>query len=359
MSPDTNGNPPSVVKRKKKINPNKKCVGSDCHCFVSSPACSKGTLPNVQSYSFGNSLKTQHLMTLPSLSTNCKNCLFSSDVLKNMQTPEFSDSHEYSSLPPTVNMQGNETSTARRFSDPGLPNDSDSSTSTVDESVIHKLKSQVNHLKENNHRLTREIEDLRLEVNLLKQHNFKQYNREYEPGLIADIIREVRDAAKVREDAFFARVKHLMEEQHQQLGLNQMHFLTEKQKNNDRISKLEEQLKSLNLVTNRSENSSLSLTSLNGNNANSARQVLELEREALELRRELQDTRAKKEASDHKIMLLDKKLSNLLRCDEVQSSDASDDGKTESESVSSSGITNASVLSQNPRITLSGPVTDL
>lgn len=34
----------------------------------------------------------------------------------------------------------------------------------------------------------------------------------------------------------------------------------------------------------------------------SARQVLDLEREALELRRELQDTRAKKDESDQKLM---------------------------------------------------------
>lgn len=34
----------------------------------------------------------------------------------------------------------------------------------------------------------------------------------------------------------------------------------------------------------------------------SARQVLELEREALELRRELQDTRAKKEEADQKVL---------------------------------------------------------
>lgn len=33
----------------------------------------------------------------------------------------------------------------------------------------------------------------------------------------------------------------------------------------------------------------------------SARQVLELEREALELRRELQDTRAKKDEADQKL----------------------------------------------------------
>lgn len=35
--------------------------------------------------------------------------------------------------------------------------------------------------------------------------------------------------------------------------------------------------------------------------ASSARQVIELEREALQLRRELQDARAKKEESDYKL----------------------------------------------------------
>ncbi|CAG9864041.1 unnamed protein product [Phyllotreta striolata] len=360
MSPDTNGNPPNVVKRKKKVNPNKICVGSNplnstCNCYANAHICNRSLpLPDVSYYSVASSTNTSHMLSLPSLSSgyNYNSCLFDAKTMPDSESPE------YSSLP-TVNMQLNEAPTARRFSDPGLPNDSDSSTSTIDEGVVHKLKSQIDLLGENNRRLTREVDQLKLELNLLKQHNFKNYGREYEPGLISDIIREVRDATKVREDAFFARVKHLMEEQQQQLGLNHMHFLSEKQKNNDRISKLEEQLKNSGLVTNRVENNSLSST-VNSTNSSSARQVLELEREALELRRELQDTRAKKEASDQKVLLLDKKIQNLMRCDETQSSDVSDDSKIELESVCSRENTgNNSLVSQNPRITLSGPVTDL
>lgn len=55
--------------------------------------------------------------------------------------------------------------------------------------------------------------ELRIELNMLKQQNSsRHWDRDYEPGMLADVIREVRDAARVREDALLARVKHLIEE---------------------------------------------------------------------------------------------------------------------------------------------------
>jgi chromosome segregation ATPase len=91
---------------------------------------------------------------------------------------------------------------------------------------------------------------------------------------------------------------------------------------------------------------------------NAARQVLELEREALVLRKELQETRAKKEEADQKLLQLDKKLSTILRRNDICPSDASEDGKTNS--IDSISVTTTSSISQAlPRVTLSGPVTDL
>jgi predicted RNase H-like nuclease (RuvC/YqgF family) len=136
---------------------------------------------------------------------------------------------------------------------------------------------------------------------------------------------------------------------------NHLHLVSEKNRNNDRISKLEEQLKNLSVNNSRVEE--------NGDQAvedgtNAARQVLELEREALVLRKELQETRAKKEEADQKLLQLDKKLSTILRRNDICPSGASEDGKTNS--IDSISVTTTSSISQAlPRVTLSGPVTDL
>lgn len=87
--------------------------------------------------------------------------------------------------------------------------------------LIKYLTQKVNYLNENQQKLSRELVEMRIEMNMLKQqqqmlclngatcHNT---SREYEPGMLSDIIREVRDAARVREDALLARVKHMIEE---------------------------------------------------------------------------------------------------------------------------------------------------
>ncbi|XP_056638033.1 uncharacterized protein LOC130446048 [Diorhabda sublineata] len=370
MSPETSGNnPPSVVRRKKNIKKKVNQNGDDCFELDSTTThCDYFPIPSSHAYylnlpnqvpscsSMTNGHNRQHLMSLSNHSLNCGSCLSNMNTFKN-HIPDFSEDIEFSSLP-VVHMGPDEAATKRRFSDPGIPNDSDSSVNSADDGILHKLKSQINSLKESNHRLSKEIMDLKIEVNILKQQsNFKHHDREYEPGILADVIREVRDAARVREDAFLAKVKHLLEEQQQRLGLNHMHYLSDKHKNNERISKLEEQLKLLTINNKRQEDKPL-----NGNVSNTG-QVMELEREAIELRRELQDTRAKKEASEYKLLQLEKELSNLIRNGNMTISDASDDTKSASiESLSNSVITNASSVSVshgNSRITLTGPVTDL
>ncbi|CAG9821336.1 unnamed protein product [Phaedon cochleariae] len=353
MSPEINGisgNPPSVVKRKKNrekkppqqtefdLNPL-----SNCNYFP----VSAHPYHNPNYYSF---LHPTEPMSLPVYPPNYPSYTF---MGRNLAVPQVDS--EYMSLP-IVNMEQNDESNKRRFSDPGLPNESDSSANSMDERIVQKLTHQVDSLRESNRRLSREVMELRVEVNMMKQqHGMRHYDREYEPGMLADAIREVRDAARVREDALIARVKHLIEEK--QLNLNHMHLVTEKNKNNDRISMLEEQLKKLSMNNIRSDDTASA--SPNEASTNSARQVLELEREALELRRELQDTRAKKEESDQKLVQLDRKLANLLRRSDICTSDLStDDNKTASiESLSI--ITTSSMSQGTPRVTLTGPVTAL
>ncbi|XP_063918971.1 uncharacterized protein LOC135134276 isoform X2 [Zophobas morio] len=353
MSPEINGNPPSVTKRKKNrdkkppqpatLNPLEFNM-SNCSYFPTNP----------------NNYQNIKPMSLPIYPINYANYFPSNPNLnfmgatKQQMMPSVNgDNNEYLSLP-VANADQSDDVSKRRYSDPGLPNDSDDSVNSFESKIIEKLTHQINVLKESNRKLNREVTEMRIELNMLKQQqNSRHFDREYEPGMLADIIREVRDAARVREDALLAKVKHMIEEK--QLSMNHLHLVSEKNRNNDRISKLEEQLKNLSVNNSRSEESEEQVTE---DGASTARQVLELEREALVLRRELQETRAKKEEADQKLLQLDKKLSSILRRNDICPSDVSEDGKTNS--ADSISVTTTSSISQAlPRVTLSGPVTDL
>ncbi|KAJ8924023.1 hypothetical protein NQ315_006800 [Exocentrus adspersus] len=331
------------------------------------------SIPDISAYySFLNYSNPSEPMSLPVYPINYPNYSYPSlNFMGNFSTPKsvsMANNHmshlngdsEYLSLP-VVNADQNDDTSKRRFSDPGLPNESDCSSNSFEDGIVQKLMHQVNSLKENNRRLSREVMEMRIELNMLKQQqNVRHYDRDYEPGMLADVIREVRDAARVREDALLAKVKHIMEEK--QLSMNQINLVAEKTRSNERIAKIEEQLKCLSL-NQRSEDAATPLPACAvEDTSNTARQVLELEREALELRRELQDTRAKKEESDKKLLQLDKKLSSILRRNDISTSDISEDGKTasiESLSMVTSVTTTSSMSQGTSRVTLSGPVTDL
>ncbi|XP_008193996.1 uncharacterized protein LOC103313188 isoform X1 [Tribolium castaneum] len=380
MSPEINGNPPSVTKRKKNrekkpqptptLNPLEFNM-SHCSYFPTNPNNFHNiSIPDISAYySYLNYPNPSEPMSLPVYPINYPNYFPSNPNLnflsatKQPIVPSVNgDNNEYLSLPVPNADQGDDIS-KRRYSDPGLPNDSDDSGSSIDSKIVEKLTHQVNVLKESNRKLTREVMEMRIELNMLKQQqSSRHFDREYEPGMLADIIREVRDAARVREDALLAKVKHMIEEK--QLSMNHLHLVSEKNRNNDRISKLEEQLKNLSVNNSRSEDAE----EPSPEDGATARQVLELEREALVLRRELQETRAKKEEADQKLLhiepnfemisWLDKKLSSILRRNDICTSDASEDGKTNS--IDSISVTTTSSISQAvPRVTLSGPVTDL
>lgn len=236
MSPEVNGNPPSVTKRKK--NRDKKLHSAEgvqnfdlnmpsCNYFPSSQyPYSNFTIPEMPHtyYPFVNYPNPSEPMSLPVYPMNYSGytCLGSAvgsagnisrqSTLSNHTFNIEPEKQDYMSLP-VVSVDTNEES-KRRFSDPGLPNDSDSGSNCCEETV-RKLTHHIHSLKESNHRLSREVMDLRIELNLLKQQQTtRHYEREYEPGMLADVIREVREAARVREDALLARVKHIMEEKH-------------------------------------------------------------------------------------------------------------------------------------------------
>ncbi|RZC32293.1 rho-associated protein kinase 1 [Asbolus verrucosus] len=228
MSPEINGNPPSVTKRKKnrekkpqqtKLNPLEFNM-SNCNYFPTNPNTYHNvSIPDITAYySVLNYSNPSEPMSLPVYPMNYPNYYPSNPNLNFMSTPKppivpsMNGDNEYLSLP-VGSLDQNDDVTKRRYSDPGLPNDSDDSGNSIENKIIEKLTHQVNVLKESNRKLTREVMEMRIELNMLKQQQgSRHYDREYEPGMLADIIREVRDAARVREDALLAKVKHMIEE---------------------------------------------------------------------------------------------------------------------------------------------------
>lgn len=223
MSPEVNGNnaPPPVAKRKKKKPTTTRLEPCDFNSSYTNyfSNSSLNSYPNLNNtadttyYSVLNHSVPAEPMSLPVYPFTYPNYPFLNFANKPpIQNFPLSETSEYMSLP-VGNLDQNDNNTKRRFSDPGLPNDSDSSTTSVDDRIIQKLMQQVQGLRDSNRRLSKELMEMRLELNMLKQQQTaRHFEREYEPGMLADIIREVRDAARVREDALLARVKHMIEE---------------------------------------------------------------------------------------------------------------------------------------------------
>lgn len=229
MSPELNGNPPPVTKRKKNKDKSN-CSTPKLNEFNTMYSC----FPNINSFpnlsipdatypalNYSFPAEPLSLPVYPSSyhSFGQVSASFAGNVGSNgpnihsfPMPPYPMGSNEYMSLP-VSNENQLETLDKRRYSDPGLPNESDSSSNSVDDRMIEGLTQQINSLKESNRMLSRELKDLKVELNIIKQQQtMKSVEREYEPGMLADVIREVRDAARVREDALLARVKHMIEE---------------------------------------------------------------------------------------------------------------------------------------------------
>lgn len=121
--------------------------------------------------------------------------------------PQTQDVDEFTSLPVVNGVNDDD---KRRFSDPGIPNEcDDTDDSTKNEQVVQCLIEQVNYLKDSNRRLFRELQEMRGEMNFLKQQfGVRFYEKEYEPGMLSDVVREIRDAARIREETLLSKVKH-------------------------------------------------------------------------------------------------------------------------------------------------------
>ncbi|CAG9105742.1 unnamed protein product [Plutella xylostella] len=183
-----------------------------------------------------------------------------------LQSKMFSDSQDYASLPPIVTSVADTNSNSdlytnekeeggtnnRRYSDPcvqGLPDvaqpakgevDSGSEASSglsgsqVGSRLLSCLLDQINTLKISNERLSKELQETRAELACVRQQNtiwqkssssslggtpnHSHLNNNgilgagYSPGVLADLVREIRDAARLREEAVYCRVGAMLRE---------------------------------------------------------------------------------------------------------------------------------------------------
>jgi len=246
------------------------------------------------------------------------------------------------------------------------------------------------------------------------------HSQGYTPGVVTDVIREVREGSRVREEAMLNRVKSMIEER--QWSINetnlrvvreleelkiQMHQMKlDKKHTDDKLTRLENEVSSLrNLITHsltyprqsfgdfgatyadhsvqfRRPNlqqrlsfggmSDLDARNCNGFEPSSPKRngrsslVDEdgslVEKEALGLRKELQDAIASKKASENKIAHLEKLVSSLKHRTPIISADFVEENQTFS-AASPQKANPVQAVSPKPiltnNLTINGPVTEL
>ncbi|CAH2983178.1 unnamed protein product [Chilo suppressalis] len=181
-----------------------------------------------------------------------------------LQPKNFTDSQDFTSLPPIVtsvadtnsnsDMNTNEKDdgcNTRRFSDPcvqGLPDvarpangevesESESESSISDSQIgsrlLTHLLDQIKSLKLANERLNKDLLDTRAELDNIRHQNVilqkgssanigaashtpltdnGHLGGQYSPGFLTDLVREIREAARLREEAMYARVRTMLGE---------------------------------------------------------------------------------------------------------------------------------------------------
>ncbi|XP_053946163.1 uncharacterized protein LOC128855342 isoform X2 [Anastrepha ludens] len=143
-----------------------------------------------------------------------------------------SDGQDFASLPPIVNMMGGSSemennstdvldgsgsnpniSRGFRFSDPCLLNPSDNDSKVSGQNTPDRRNQMPSDL-ENNKFFAALMEQINLlhETNTKICRNLHETKGAYTPGMMTDVVREVKEAARVREDALLNRVKAMVEE---------------------------------------------------------------------------------------------------------------------------------------------------
>lgn len=274
---------------------------------------------------------------------------------------------DYTSLPPG-NIPDFQSDHQRRFSDPGLANTggSDEESGSCNDSLASwgngcNYSEQIEQLIQENKRLSKELQETQTQLQELKLEvlTWSKTHSSYEPGFISELVREIRDATKQQEELLLDRVrKMILESRSAQTGTNSMAQVKEsnskKEALNERLSRLEEQMKTV-MVHNSVQETSRG-------------ELLELEKEKLQLRRELQeavDAKKMAEANASKlerfVASLRKKIPNGLVLEEKTAVNNSDvNGGLSSCNTSESLMSSLGSGSlHSPHVTMSGPVTDL
>ncbi|XP_034944259.1 pinin-like isoform X2 [Chelonus insularis] len=224
----------------------------------------------------------------------------------NFMTSPIYQNGDYTSLPPTANNHTtNDTeelnSEHRRYSDPGLgpadlppythSEDSDSGESGSSITTIGKnnklvlsLVEQMTALREVNSQMFKQLHETKMSLESVKAELGRmkhQVSVEYQPGMLSDMISEIRQANKMLEESIITRINTVVEEKNQQnlLELKELRdrlaqITEEKAVADKRIVKLEEEVAALKMTNNDDQ------------------EIAALEEETLTLRRELQEARA-------------------------------------------------------------------
>ncbi|XP_037030705.1 uncharacterized protein LOC119070455 isoform X5 [Bradysia coprophila] len=180
--------------------------------------------------------------------------------------PTFNNHSDFASLPPVVNLNNlNQRSDSnelldgmeqRRFSDPCLAGNSDNDSPNSEENsqkhtstkgdnskLFKTLLEQIHILHETNSKICRNLHE-----------NMGMYT----PGMMTDVVREVKEAARVREDALLSRVRAIVDERSWSTDVNmklcrdleemkiQFNVMrAERNETNARMLKMEDEIKSL------------------------------------------------------------------------------------------------------------------
>ncbi|KAJ0173761.1 hypothetical protein K1T71_010910 [Dendrolimus kikuchii] len=315
-----------------------------------------------------------------------------------LQPKNFADSQDFASLPPIVtsvadtnsnsDMNTNEKdegSNNRRYSDPcvrGLPDvarpvngeadtGSESSSglsgSQVGSRLLSCLLDQIAALKMANERLNKDLMDTKVELENVRQHNVilqkgssssigatpnhSAYNDngllggQYGPGFLTDLVREIRDAARMREEALYSRVRAMViERTDSSLRASE----ADKRLMMDRIVKLEDELRII-----RATNGFESNDKINGN-------VEDPEAERVRLRKELADMRKAKQTAEEHALKLERLVTQLRsKFNGLQLTNGPESLPSDHEHESGARARRTSVNSTNNSTVVFGPVTDL
>ncbi|XP_014474751.1 PREDICTED: uncharacterized protein LOC106744461 [Dinoponera quadriceps] len=217
---------------------------------------------------------------------------------------------DYASLPPTADsgINGDElNSEHRRYSDPGLGPAKVSSHLDSDDSVESEssvitigrtnklalsLMEQITDLKKYNSQLFKELSVTKSYFESMKAE-LVQYKHcassDYQPGMLSEFIREIREANKKYEEGLVTKVTSMLEERYSQqtteieeLKYQLSKVTIEYEESKKRIAALEEELTELKLSV-----------------TNGGREIAAFEEETLALRRELQEARASRTLAEN------------------------------------------------------------